>query len=100
MKNYFSTVTLPMSNPTPDSLVKSMAQLIEQLRFTLNNIDVDNLTPQAVNTLKRGGIHIVDREAVDSDKLDGVKKGDIVLVKGTTSGRLMSAGGIYICIRD
>lgn len=97
MKNYFSSVVIPRSDPTPEKVANALAQLVDQLRITVNNIDLDNMSPSARSSLSYVKIHLLTADQLEAATLNKVKKGDLVVVAGEEMGRLAKIEDIYIC---
>lgn len=100
MKNYFSSVIIPQTGATTEKLSLAMSELVDQLRVTVNNIELDNMSDKTVRTLTSGGIHILTEKEIEKGRLSGVKKGDLVVIAGVSNGRLSAIDGIYICTMD
>lgn len=97
MKNYFSSVIIPKTGATPDKLAVAMLELIDQLRVTVNNIEIDNMSEKTLKYLTSCKIHAINAEQIEGNKLEGVKKGDLVVVVGQADGHLSRVTDIYIC---
>ncbi len=100
MKNYFSTVIIPKSSPSSEKLSLAMSELVAQLRVAVNNIDFENMTDNTVKELTSGKIRVLTAEDLEKNRLNGVKKGDLVVVARAGSGRLSAIEGMYICTAD
>ena len=100
MKNYFSSVIVPVSSPSAEKLSIALTELVDQLRVTVNSIDLDNMNDKTVKEITSGKIRVLTEQDIAKNRLGGVKKGDLVVVAGTANGRLSAIEGMYICTVD
>ncbi len=100
MKNFFTSVIIPKGEASLTRLSYALSELVEQLRHTVNNIDLDNMTQETVNAIKAGAIHKKSPAEISSGRISDVKKGDIVVVAENENGRLAKITDLYICTRD
>ena len=100
MKNYFTSVVIPKGENTTARLSSALFELVDQLRYTVNNLDFDNMTENTVRAIKSGAVHIKTVKEITEGRITDVKKGDLVVVVGEQNGRLCKVNDIYICVND
>ena len=94
MKNFFTTVDVPRGAAGDlGRCAAALCELVSQLRLTLNNIDLDNMSPELRRTIS-GLPRLYSVSSLDDLNLNKLKKGDIVLLAG--EGDLARVEQIYL----